>query len=1058
MASTALGPTSTTVNFSKNIPFRSGSAGIQLSAVNDPQVVQAILDRQEFPPGDIQLLDAKVTASTGSDIAFDSGQGTVNFSADGGAWGNLGLYRNPSDAVKAMQLADDISASFSLPAAAGQRWLILRWGYDAEAAAKGSIALQAASVQFGASGSSHGKFAVLSLVPAGTPAFQAIGRLIDSWTLPSRVGSISDLEPGTCLISEVDGQIAANIGITYGYNFSWVREAKLAGLSGDIGLKIELGVKATLGFSLSGSYAIIVSRESSAPKLRLRLFKQRNQGLSFALDAGATVQPSTGSFLPGTFEEFISGVLGIHGQQLVKDLGAIESWAGGQTPLSGLLSGLSPDYFNNLLTKITGVNAVALYEQARQKLLGFLSSWGTLDSKVSSLLWSYLSEDSAVLDQIKSLTQKIGGASTIDDYAAILNSLVKNDFLNSDAGKLLEQLALGSILQPALDSAALGKVKDAASLVAKLLDATSSEGSILKALHGFIDPLIRLDKITGVVDQASVDNLDEWLKAKLSKFLDETVSTLPQVQKIQRTIKLLSSKAQTFYDEVVKALNDKYTFSLSALYEQNTTDRALCDVEFDFTGGLNPSQELQSVMKGNFGDLFLKSAPGVTVNSATLSHEPRRHTHIDLKLPFYSATIDHINDSIALISAGNGISGNNGALSMYDLKATDVVSEFTSHMASQSALAIAGQIPPDRGNQTRNYTGADEPDITYSYSFRQAAARMNTAQLEHQLRPYVDEYLGDAFSDMGWKTWLSELDNAMVNSPTNSLGTTLVSLDLSFPSTIMAGWLKAQKSETWFPYMQMSQNVQQLGMKKIIPFYYFSDPGKYKDLASAYTLLAYAAMPPSTSADLDSDGSLHIMTNKKVYWDWMDTDLRHAMLNNELTEAKLRAMLQPIYVRLQDSGLNDTAKFYKPGDDTVRSILASANSSSGQQILLGLLQTEAEIVQGCLSAGQSMADFVSASNTDIKAATRALSNFGATLANTFNNKITSVYGGQALRPLGSAVYLIAAQQFLGTSVQPAALFELIVLKEGVAFDLPSFLTGQRPARKDMLLDQPITNA
>ena len=69
MAGTAFGSTSTTVNFSKNIPFRSGSSGIQLSAVNNPQIIQAILNRQEFPPGDIQLLDATVTASTGQRAA-----------------------------------------------------------------------------------------------------------------------------------------------------------------------------------------------------------------------------------------------------------------------------------------------------------------------------------------------------------------------------------------------------------------------------------------------------------------------------------------------------------------------------------------------------------------------------------------------------------------------------------------------------------------------------------------------------------------------------------------------------------------------------------------------------------------------------------------------------------------------------------------------------------------------------------------------------------------------------------------------------------------------------
>jgi hypothetical protein len=105
-----------------------------------------------------------------------------------------------------------------------------------------------------------------------------------------------------------------------------------------------------------------------------------------------------------------------------------------------------------------------------------------------------------------------------------------------------------------------------------------------------------------------------------------------------------------------------------------------------------------------------------------------------------------------------------------------------------------------------------------------------------------------------------------------------------------------------------------------------------------------------------------------------------------------------------------------------------------------------------------MAKFVAASDTDIKAATRALATFGSKLADTFNNRIASIYGGSALRPLGSAVYLIAAQQFNEAPVQPSALFELIVLKQGSRFALPDFVSGKRPERQDVLLDQPITNA
>jgi hypothetical protein len=54
--------------------------------------------------------------------------------------------------------------------------------------------------------------------------------------------------------------------------------------------------------------------------------------------------------------------------------------------------------------------------------------------------------------------------------------------------------------------------------------------------------------------------------------------------------------------------------------------------------------------------------------------------------------------------------------------------------------------------------------------------------------------------------------------------------------------------------------------------------------------------------------------------------------------------------------------------------------------------------------------------------------------------------------------LIAAQTFLQSPIQPSALFEVIVLKQGSRFALADFVKGQRPVRQDILLDQPITNA
>lgn len=763
-------------NFSRDLAYRSGAAGINLDASKNIAALLALKDNMPFPGGDIALADIAVTANTKQDIVFDSGQGKVSFAADGGVWSGLGIYADPANAVAALKLSDDISTGFSLPKSAANYWVILRWGYDVEASGNGSLALGTASVQFGASGSSHGKFAVLRFLPTTTPARTAIQNTIDAWVLPSRVAVADDLVSGSCVIAETDGAVSAKLGVTYGYNFNWVREAKLAGLSGDIGLKIQLGVSAALGFSLTGAFAVVLCRESADPKLRLRLFKQKKQGFSFAFDAGAIVDLNSDKFLPNTFDDFITAVLGIHNQQLVKDLKAIEDWAGGKTPLSGALNAISPDYINQLLRAITGNDPATLFNQAKQKVMSFLNTWGGLDSKGASLLWKYVNQ-APILADIQNYTAKIANAATADDYAALLNQFVKADFLSTPVGQWAETLALGKLLDAISDNTAFTELKKAAGLANSLLSAGTSENAILKALHQWIDQRIGLTQILGVVNQTSFDNLDEWLKSKIGSFLDEKVGSLAQVQTVQRTINLLREKSQVFYDKVRKALNDKYSFSLTALYESTTTAQALIDVEFDFTAGKNPAAALKDALSGNFDQILLNPIAGVTLHQGSISHQLQRHTHIEVKLPFYDSSIDHVNNSIAKLDGGQGVAAQNGGLAVYDLNATDTVSTFSSQNTSESVLAIAVSLPLSRENAIRIF---DTGSLSYSYSYRQASSRMSRGQLQYQIKPYLEEYLPNSFGDpaSGIDGWITQLENAVSPNQANIIGKTLLSLQI----------------------------------------------------------------------------------------------------------------------------------------------------------------------------------------------------------------------------------------------------------------------------------------
>jgi hypothetical protein len=91
-----------------------------------------------------------------------------------------------------------------------------------------------------------------------------------------------------------------------------------------------------MGFNVSGKYLVAVTRESLREEdqvARVRLYKMAKKGWNFALNASVSVTTSTGRFLPGELDDFVAGVFGVHGAQLVKDLKKFRAWTDPSVPL-----------------------------------------------------------------------------------------------------------------------------------------------------------------------------------------------------------------------------------------------------------------------------------------------------------------------------------------------------------------------------------------------------------------------------------------------------------------------------------------------------------------------------------------------------------------------------------------------------------------------------------------------------------------------------------------------------------------------------------------------------
>ena len=242
------------------------------------------------------------------------------------------MFDAAADAVNSLAVEDAPQLTLSLPGAAGDKYMVLLWGYDVSGSFTGSHPIGVlGTLTFGAEAARDALYAVVHRFPGATDARTAIADTLGSWRFPRQVRQARDLKPGTWLIAEIDGSLAIHVSAQLGYDFNMVREAQLLGMTRNLGAKIDAGLKTTFGFDASGRYLLVVGRESpedSSNAVRLQLFKQSQKRLNFGLNLSVGI---TGQNDVPT--ELVQAVFGVHGLQAVKDLHLIEQWTDPNTDL-----------------------------------------------------------------------------------------------------------------------------------------------------------------------------------------------------------------------------------------------------------------------------------------------------------------------------------------------------------------------------------------------------------------------------------------------------------------------------------------------------------------------------------------------------------------------------------------------------------------------------------------------------------------------------------------------------------------------------------------------------
>jgi len=1017
-----------------------------INVTGDSAVIQAIVLNQAFPasPTDISIAQLNAQASTGGSFNLPGvNDAPVSFNVSAGVSAGLAAYQTPSKIAADLGFTSDDGKQLNIafPTDPNDCFLAVRCGFDVSGKASGNIALNAAvNVNFGASGKANGLFAFVATVDKSMPARDAFVRLLDSWCTPAAVAAGTDPLPAGCwIISEATGQLQANLGVTAGYDFNWLKSLKLNDLQGDIGLRISLGLQAMLSAQLGGKYYLVLNRESDASGIRLRLFRATTKGWGFALHTGANVILSTSDTLtPKKLDDFIRAILGIHDAQLLKFLEA--------SSLSDITNALSGEFLQAL--HISGdVN------KAFADLQSFFKSWNDLPHTVTSVIWKY-ANDIPGLTAIQQAAQTIAQLQEGDIHSFLDSLLHDVSFAQNPVVEWLEAAAASSLFD-LYESDQFAPLRTNAAALAALLDGSTVQNFLTK-LHRQVDTALNLPALEQALNANDLTGVAAWVTEQLADFAGVDLSQLKaNIAKINAAIKTVRDKAQEIYQATVKALNNTYGFSLDYAYNASSTDSALVDLVFADTDSARSS--LADAINGDFTQIFATQIPGVTLNTCTLAHALKRHTHIETHLPWWSGISDDLATGYAQATLADSDSGR---VQFFEAGATDTATMQRSTGLKRFASCSIGVSGKSLGVRQYNVTAVD-----FGYSFVTAKAAMTGSQFQYEFGPAANTYFPNVFGSQNpdpshatFDSWVHDWDGFTSQPPVSAaagvIGNTWTNLQVRRRAQSGVDWVSALLDNTLTPDYRAMSVAMQNTIRKYLLLAYCSDPSRLGNLPSKGTgisaFLVYTAMPGKNDFILDGP-ELIPKPNGNLVWDVLDTKLAPAMTST-FAFAPLQANLASIVNLL--SGIpqlkNKASAYSNPAQ--IMGFVINDDTTS-MQPYLDLLESEKAVIDGAKHAFEGLR------NTGDKPLLQSLPDFSKALidlVSKFNSALSSLSldSPQVMRLFAPLVFQAAVEALLGNPVVLSfdATLDVAVMKGATPLD-----PAQPPSPGDTLLRQRIAS-
>lgn len=1004
------------------------------------------------------LGSAAFGVEAGKELALGSGNLTVKFG--GSAAAKFGVFPLPGQLragiVDGGDLADSVEAALEFDTGSTAPFLLLRLGYDVNGTASGAVALGAAgALKFGANASRNGLFAVAHQPRADRGARDAIADTVGTVRLPRQVRTADDLRPGTWIIAEADGALGFRGEVKFGQDFSWIRETALGTLKGDVGLKVALGVTASLGFNAAGKYAVVVSRASRADvdkKVRVRVFKLRMRQFDFAFRAEATVTPVVG-FLPDQLDDFIKGVLGVQGGQIVAALGTVRDWTDPEQPVFGPFVNLAVDEAKTLIGRVVDIpDVVARFNEARARIQQLFDRWDALPADVSARLLKVIGDD----DVVTAIREAAGKLADADEQAVkdfIRGRLGDIGFLRGPAGELVQKLIAQGLFAALTNSQLFDELQERARQLLGVLDGSLVEG-MLRRLQQEINERLKLDQIEQAVAAADPARLDPWLRARLEEFLEEKIGeeTIARLNELRAAIRRLTDMAPAIYEKALAALRRDYQFSLSADYQKATTITALIDAEFDFAvAGSEAAEGLRVCLAGGFDALVDRPRRGVTVHEGVLTHAITRQTNVRVALPYFEHETIHVTKALATLRAPERIGGE----LLFELAASDIVTVKNQHSASLTISMLLPKNSSSSGPGRHDVRVHDARSASYLQSLDIALRKASVSDLGEYAGPFVkplfQQELGGEF-----QAWLQD---AFGDLPT--IGNALLSLDVTLPPEACLAWTKAPADPASPVYQRMSLALQ-ARYRQLVHDVFFDSVDRYENVAfgsSVFAVLVFASMTPATGARIKANhlevAPLNFSTSD-VHWNFDDTKLLDAVVGSDRVQAALVARLAGVRRRLQAAGKQSLTDFYKDTQIKTAILPSVLEHQPGKSVFRSLLFVEREIVTQARKAALKMAAF--AGHKDGIRARRDLAEFGLKVTETFNASLHNVAVGGALRPLGALLFITAVQALDDSlTLSPSAMLNVTDVRDDVNFPPDGFPDHEPVAEADIVRSETLVH-